>query len=1085
MPPPRARRQTSLGKLSPPRLGRVFDRERLFGLVDAAATAPGLWIAGPPGMGKTTLVATYLQRAASPCLWLQLDAGDADAASFAHYLAQAALPLAGRRKIQFAQPSADDLRDVPMFIRRCMRQLALCLNGPWTLVLDNLQEIGSAPLLHQGIAASLVELRAGARVIAISREPPPEAYARALGGQQLALIESGDLRFNDEETDHLVALHGQSWQGPALREVTDGWAAAMILMLATRSTLDADAGARDGASREHLFALFAGEVLQKMSAKDSQTLMRIAFLPSASAAMATAISGDAWAADLLADLARRSLFTERRKGAAPPHVVTYTFHALFGEFLRARAARELDATALGALQLQAAEILAAEGQADAAITLLIAAQAWQDALDLLMAHAGRFMAQGRTATVRDWILALPGEQRHIAKALYWLGCCELATNPASALRHLEAAFLRFEAGGDAHGAFCAACAAADAIVFLGGSLTTLQKWLPLMQTYAPTYLARRNCEVDANQVQDAADSDLRVLPGLLATFAYLETGHPLTATLADLAERMLDQPLATSQRILLGSLAYYFLWTGQRARLDRILVKIDRMSAAPDVADATLIRWYSITVVIHALLGQVDDALAGARRALAVLDADAGLVPLSARAHLLMVLAALAARDAELARTHLNATALVLDASNAIDTTTYEYQRGLLMLLDGQWSDAALLMRASVASSQKSGWPMREHIALLGLTLTCTQVGKFAEAQVALQAMLDHRFYPVCRWHHWIGGLIEAHLALCQNHLSRCLAALAAAFATGREFGYDFGPMPYCCGDMMPRLASIALAYGIDRPFALQIIQRYKLPAPADAASQWPWPVRIRSLGQFAVARDGEPEKPARKESRKPLDLLKLLLASGGKAVAVTHLCGALWPEAEGDAARNSFDNALHRLRKLLGGDRHVLLQSGGLALDAATCWTDVAALSDCLTQLEASLSEPASDVGMVELLTLADRALTLYQGDFLAGEDSLPDVQQTRERIRARWTRQLGEAGARLQSCKQPAQAAQIYQRVIEQQPLAEDIYRKLIQCLIAEGQLAEAYEAYRRCRQQLSVVLGLKPAPETEALVVGLRNL
>ena len=99
--------------------------------------------------------------------------------------------------------------------------------------------------------------------------------------------------------------------------------------------------------------------------------------------------------------------------------------------------------------------------------------------------------------------------------------------------------------------------------------------------------------------------------------------------------------------------------------------------------------------------------------------------------------------------------------------------------------------------------------------------------------------------------------------------------------------------------------------------------------------------------------------------------------------------------------------------------------------------------------------------------------------------MQQARERIRARWTRQLGEAGAHLQASGQPAQAAQIYQRVIEQQPLAEDIYRRLIQCLIAQGRPAEAYEAYRRCRQQLSVVLGLKPAPQTDALVAGLRNL
>jgi hypothetical protein len=41
------------------------------------------------------------------------------------------------------------------------------------------------------------------------------------------------------------------------------------------------------------------------------------------------------------------------------------------------------------------------------------------------------------------------------------------------------------------------------------------------------------------------------------------------------------------------------------------------------------------------------------------------------------------------------------------------------------------------------------------------------------------------------------------------------------------------------------------------------------------------------------------------------------------------------------------------------------------------------------------------------------------------------------------------------------------------------------AQIKRAEAYEAYRRCRQQLSVVLGIRPAPQTQALVASLRNL
>ena len=339
----------------------------------------------------------------------------------------------------------------------------------------------------------------------------------------------------------------------------------------------------------------------------------------------------------------------------------------------------------------------------------------------------------------------------------------------------------------------------------------------------------------------------------------------------------------------------------------------------------------------------------------------------------------------------------------------------------------------------------------------------------------------MCIWHHWIGALIEAHLAERRGDRPRALASLARAFRVGRDNGYDFGPMPYCAGDMMSRLMLLALEHGIDPPFAQGIVRRYALPAPEGAGDRWPWPIRIRTLGRFVIERDGAPAAAPRKESRKPLDLLKLLVALGGQAVPVARLCAALWPEAEGDAARNSFDNALHRLRKLLGGDLHVQLRSGGLSLDASTCWTDLAALEACLAEVDAL----APEATVAQLSAFADQALALCQGEFLAGDEELPDVLVARTRLQARFTRQVAVLGARLEALGQAAEAARLYERVVEQQPLAEDTVRRLIVCLLGLGQRAKAFEVYRRCRQQLSVVLGMRPAPETEALVASLRDL
>lgn len=179
-PTPRPNRQPTLGKLRPPRLGRVFGRDRLFAQLDASAAVPGVWVAGPPGIGKTTLVATYVEARAMPCAWLQLDGGDADPATFVHFLRAAGALIPQRRHQRPPLPSADDLRDVPAFIRRCFRRLALGLELPWVLVLDNVQELGNAALLHAGIAAALTELPERARVIAISQEPwAPSIHAHS------------------------------------------------------------------------------------------------------------------------------------------------------------------------------------------------------------------------------------------------------------------------------------------------------------------------------------------------------------------------------------------------------------------------------------------------------------------------------------------------------------------------------------------------------------------------------------------------------------------------------------------------------------------------------------------------------------------------------------------------------------------------------------------------------------------------------------------------------------------------------------------------------------------------------------------
>ncbi|MGC9968053.1 MAG: winged helix-turn-helix domain-containing protein, partial [Syntrophobacteraceae bacterium] len=134
-----------------------------------------------------------------------------------------------------------------------------------------------------------------------------------------------------------------------------------------------------------------------------------------------------------------------------------------------------------------------------------------------------------------------------------------------------------------------------------------------------------------------------------------------------------------------------------------------------------------------------------------------------------------------------------------------------------------------------------------------------------------------------------------------------------------------------------ALEAGIETDYVQGLIRRRNLmpDVPVLHLENWPWPLRIYTLGQFEILRDSEALRFTGKVQQKPLLLLKALIAFGGRAVKEEQLCDALWPDAEGDLAHLSLETTLHRLRKLIGKDRVIQFKEGKLTLDIQSCWVD------------------------------------------------------------------------------------------------------------------------------------------------------
>jgi ATP/maltotriose-dependent transcriptional regulator MalT len=58
-----------------PQIQDSYPRERLHSLLDRCLERTVVWISGPGGGGKSTLVAQYLELRSLPALWYQGDSG--------------------------------------------------------------------------------------------------------------------------------------------------------------------------------------------------------------------------------------------------------------------------------------------------------------------------------------------------------------------------------------------------------------------------------------------------------------------------------------------------------------------------------------------------------------------------------------------------------------------------------------------------------------------------------------------------------------------------------------------------------------------------------------------------------------------------------------------------------------------------------------------------------------------------------------------------------------------------------------------------------------------------------------------------
>ena len=592
-----------LNKISPPRLFDAYPRRRLFENLDALRAHPAIWVAGPPGAGKTTLVASYLDMRKMPVLWYQVDGHDTDAAEFFHYLSLGIAQSVPLKKLSLPALAPESMSDLPGFARRYFRALFGQLPGRFVLVLDNYQEVDESSGFHAVVHAALKEVPEGINVIAISRSQPPAIFSQLRATRALAYLGWDELRLTLDEARAIAGNAAGAWDVDAIYARCDGWVSGLVLAMTNPKPELSAPGSLSGEAKNALFDFFANIHFAHATQPMRDLLKRTAFLPRFTVAMAEKMSGNPQAGRLLDHLYRRHLFTYRKDEEVP----VYQYHPMLHDFLVARGREAYSETERRDLARMAGELLEANGQLEDAVDRFVAAQDWDNVTRVVLSAAADLIEQDRGQTVRNWVGTIPKGVRVANPWLgYWNGVAGLEFDPVQARGELEQAFAGFDAAGDAVGLLLAWSWITRAIMLDWGDRYRLDQWIDWLDEY-----------LKKNPIFPDGATEAQVTASMTGALFLRQLHRADVASWMDRALNVVLRSRDTKLAVLTAyRVAHYHINVGDFAKAQLVAQWCEQKAAEPQAKPLARIVAKVVRSTVAALDANIDGCLKAMREGL-------------------------------------------------------------------------------------------------------------------------------------------------------------------------------------------------------------------------------------------------------------------------------------------------------------------------------------------------------------------------------------------------------------------------------------------------------------------------------------
>ena len=1047
-----------IDKITPPSLKRVLPRYRLFEQFDRDRDSQVIWLSGPAGAGKSTLVASYLSERQIPCLWYQIDSSDEDPASYFYYLGLAAEKTTNNPDTLLPLFTPEYIDGLDAFAMRYFENLYNRLSAPFWMIFDNFQMALPHSPLQRVIPHAMDCVPPGLKLVVISRNDPAPEMVRLQANRRLKLVGWQDLAFTEEEFRDVIKLLSQyrlsDNKVKFLHRQTRGWIAGLVLWLFQTDPEKKMPDSITSKAPAIIFDYFATEILGKIDPRTRKFLITSSLLSEISAATAEVLSGLEDATEMLEDLYRRNFFLEKHERSTPK----YQYHPLFLNFLRTQATKSFEPDVLRTLRCQAAAILAESGLVEKAAELYHTAQEWDGLAKLILSQAPVLFFLGRQHTLRVWLNYLPAEfVQNDPWMLFWQAVGQMPLNPLKSRKCCEQAFEKFIHISDYFGQVLSFAAAVESFFILRGNMLGLDRWIGEGMRLS-------------NQLDRISDGEIssRFTAGMLGALTIRDPKHPAIVSWIERSTEVLNQTADINLQNTLGNFLVLILcWRGEVHQAHTIIQRLRPTVEKKYVLPLSRILFSVMQCVYYLATGESELCRQTAEKALR-LSADTGVHVYDCLLYSYGVYGALAPGDMANARRYLSLMSPKLISEAAVDVAHYHSLCAWEAHARGDESLARTQIETALKLGVANGAPVATVIAgRLLLVKILLADGQLETAETCLESTIGCARSNGCTLIEFHEFLTQAYFCFMKGDDSLGISCLQRAFELSRKKGILDGN--WWRRSRLAEMCQKALEAGIEVNQVLSFISRNRLDPsrPLETGPVWPWAVKIYILGRFQIFCYGQPLALTPKAPKKPLELLKLLICKGRNGITRNLAVDLIWPDNDGDRAQQNLDTTLHRLRRLLGQNRSIRMEDTRLILAPELCWADA-------WYFESLLQQASKATGEVKE-TLLRKAIDIYGGPFGGDEDVNWTSVSYADLLKTKMIRAVLSLAQILEERGQLDKAIAVCNQGLEIYDEAESIYQVILQILARQGRVAEAQSTFNRCTQILKSRFDVKPGSKT----------